>query len=93
MRHAAILRMLALALALMGCDDLTASGVRPDPLPASVQAPCPHPSRLVSRGGMVSDDVISLGRVGSALIACEASRKIAVDAYGELRDVIAGAAQ
>lgn len=90
MRHAGTWRMIALASALMGCDPSTGSGVRPDPLPSSVQKPCPHPSGLVSRGGKVSDDKISLGRVGLALIACEASRKVAADAYEELRTVVAG---
>lgn len=65
------------------------SGVRPDPLPASVQANCPHPSGLVSRGGTVADDKISLGRVGLALIDCDKRRDIAATAYENLRRIVA----
>lgn len=86
-----ILTMIALVLALTGCAGLKAdgTGVRPDPLPASVAAPCPHPADLLSRGGTVADDEISLGRIGDALIECEGRRAVAVAAYEGLAGALA----
>jgi hypothetical protein len=59
--------------------------VRPDPLPATVSQKCAHPSPLVSRGGTVADDKISLARIGTALVACGKRHDAAVKAYEDLR--------
>lgn len=64
--------------------------MRPDALPASIAAPCPHPSDLLSRGGTVADDEISLGRLGSALIDCEGRRAAAVGAFNGVRGALIG---
>jgi len=70
-------------LALAGCGGSSGdgAGLRIDPLPAAVIAPCPHPSTLLDRGGTVASDEISLGRIGDALIACDGARAVAVEAY------------
>lgn len=76
-----ILTIAVSVLALMGCDGSNAVGLRLDGLPQRVKAKCPHPSELLSRGGTVADDEISMGRLGAALIDCDRRRQIAVDAY------------
>jgi hypothetical protein len=82
--------MLALVSALTGCADWSGAGaLRLDPLPASVEEPCPHPSDLLSRGGTVADDEISLGRVGDALIQCGQEKAVAVEAYNGVRGSLA----
>lgn len=59
-----------------------------EPLPANVVQPCPHPSDLVSRGGTVADDEITIGRLGDALIDCGEAKDIAVDAYGGVQSIL-----
>jgi hypothetical protein len=43
----------------------------------------------LSRGGTVTDDEISLGRLGDALIECGLEKAIAVKAYSRVRKVLA----
>lgn len=85
MKPSRILPALALASALPACSAWSGGGVRLEPLPAAVVAPCPHPATLLSRGGTVADDEVSLGRIGSALIACGEEKQLAVDAYAGAR--------
>ena len=71
MRPAKIL-MLAAFLALTACDDWNAAGkgLRLDPAPAIFAQRCPHPSVFLGAG----DWEIIAGRMGDALIDCEARR-------------------
>lgn len=75
---------------MTGCSAWSGAGVlRLDPLPPAVAASCPHPSTLLSRGGTVANDEISLGRIGDALIQCGQEKAIAVKAYnGVLRVLV-----
>ena len=84
--------LIAPALALAGCGGSSGdgTGLRLDPLPAAVTAPCPHPSALLDRGGTVASDEISLGRIGDALIDCEGARAVAVEAYQGAAAALAG---
>lgn len=80
--------MSAAVLALQGCDVWRTSGASDlDPV---LEAPCPHPAALVSRGGTVADDEISLGRVGTALIRCGAEKQAVVESYNQLKDAVNG---
>jgi hypothetical protein len=88
MKLARILMQHAPALALTACFGSNVAGVRPDPLPANVAAPCPSPASLLSRGGMVADDEISMGRIGDALISCGREKAVAVTAYNDLAAAI-----
>ena len=90
MKPSRILPALALASMLPACSGWSgAGGLRLDPLPAAVVAPCPHPATLLSRGGTVADDEVSLGRIGSALILCGEQKSLAVDAYNGARAALA----
>ncbi len=81
-----ILTMLAPASVLPGCAGWSGAGaLRIEPLSPQVEAPCPHPSALLSRGGTVADDEVSLGRVGDALIQCGQEKSVAVEAYNGVR--------
>lgn len=86
------LALIGPALGLMGCGGWNSdgTGLRLDPLPAPVAAPCPHPADLLDRGGTVASDEISMGRIGDALIACDGARGIAVEAYQGARAALAG---
>lgn len=88
MKRATILMGFAPALALMGCGGSTGVGVRIDPLPASLTQPCPHPSALVSRGGTVLDDELSLGRMGDALILCGKQKAAIAAAFDSVREAV-----
>ena len=79
-------------LTLAACGGFSADGVRPDPLPANVAAPCPHPLEVIGgvRGGTVGDDEVRMGRLGDALLQCGEEKAIAVTAYGDLRETLGG---
>lgn len=71
---------------LTACSGSIVAGVRPDPLPTNVAAPCDDP-RDVDSGG---DWEIYAGRLGDALIKCGAEKMIAVEAFGRVGAVISG---
>lgn len=73
---------------LAGCGPI-ASGIKLQVLDGPVAEPCPHPRDLVSRGGTVADDEISIRRLGVALIHCGQEKAIAVDAYNEVVEIFA----
>tara|TARA_R110000765_G_scaffold297405_1_gene392504 strand:- start:18 stop:224 length:207 start_codon:yes stop_codon:yes gene_type:complete len=66
--------------------------VRPDPLPANVAFPCPHPFDVIAgvRGGSVGSDEVRMGRLGDALINCGSQKVIAVEAFNGLRTAVMG---
>lgn len=74
-----------LALLLTGCGPWIGGGVEIKPLPATIAEDCPHPSALVSRGGSVGDDEITIRRLGDSLLICGKQKKIAVDAFEQVR--------
>ncbi|WP_066598913.1 hypothetical protein [Celeribacter halophilus] len=83
------LTALALVSALTGCKGFGVDGLRLDPLPATVDAACPHPSMFLPSGpGTVASDEIMIGRIGDALIDCNARRSIAVEAYNGAREAL-----
>lgn len=91
MQHVRILMGIALASALTGCGGLSGGGVRLDPLPANIAAPCPHPSTFLRPGARtVADDEIMVGRIGDALIDCEGRRSAAVAAYEAAAKALGG---
>lgn len=71
-------------LPLTACLGSNAAGVRIEPLPASIAAPCPHPSRHLSTG----DWEIMAGRLGDDLLACGAKLTAAVKAYEAVREAV-----
>ena len=79
-------------LTLAACSVSSAGGVRPDPLPANVAAPCLHPLDVIGgvRGGTVGDDEVRMGRLGDALLQCGEEKAIAVTAYEDLRLAVRG---
>ena len=79
-------------LTLAACGGLNAVGVRSDPLPVNVAAPCPHPLDVIGgvRGGTVGDDEVRMGRLGDALLQCGEEKAIAVTAYEDLRLAVRG---
>jgi len=90
-RRGPLMMLIVPALALTACGGSNSSGgLRLDPLPPAVAAPCPHPAALLDRGGTVASDEISMGRIGDALIACEGARAVAVDAYQGARVALVG---
>ena len=89
MRLDKILTAVVPALALMGCGDLSGAGkLRLEPLPANLAADCPRPEALLSRGGTVADDELSIGRLGDALLICGAQKRAVVGAYDEVRSAL-----
>lgn len=77
------------ASALTGCGASSSGGIRADPLPVTVAAPCDHPSDVVATvaGRGVGRDEVRLGRVGDALIECAAEKAVVVAAYDALREI------
>lgn len=67
MRYAPI-PILAAPLLLAACNVSTVAGVRIDPPPASIAAPCGHPREHLGAG----DWELIAGRIGDELIDCRA---------------------
>ena len=77
-------------LLLVGCSGWSADGVRVQPLPENVSAPCPHPSDVIRSvtGTSVGSDEIRMGRLGDALIECGQEKDIAVQGYEQLSEIL-----
>ena len=77
---------------MAGCSDLYAVGVRPNALPANVEAPCDHPISVINKvtGTSVGSDEIRMGRLGDALIECAEEKQVAVEAYNGVRNTVTG---
>lgn len=91
MQHAMRLALIVPALMLTACGASKVDGVRIDPLPANVATACPHPTVFLPSAPLtVAGDEVLVGRVGDALIACEAKRAAAVTAYEDVRDTLGG---
>lgn len=90
MRRVMLLALIGPVLALTGCDGFNSVGVRLDPLPPTVAAPCPHPADVIAgvRGSSVGADEARMGRLGDALIDCGAKKNVAVSAYQSARKVL-----
>lgn len=88
MKRVKMLMVIALVLVLPGCSGSSGVGLRPDPLPARVRTECAGPERLLSDGGKVRNDEITIARLGEALIFCEWARGQAVSAYDELKNIL-----
>lgn len=74
---------------LTGCADWNGDGrFQISELPEAVSEPCPHPLTLVSRGGTVADDEITVGRLGDALIECGREKEVAVSGFNKLKQVL-----
>jgi hypothetical protein len=84
-RLLSMLVAVVLVLPLTGCGPWIGAGVEIDPLPPAIVDPCPHPSDLVSRGGTVGDDEITVRRMGDALIVCGRKKQVAVGAFEQVR--------
>lgn len=50
--------------------------------------PVTSPPALLSRGGTVADDEVSLGRFGDTLIRCGQEKSVAVEAYNGVRTAL-----
>lgn len=88
-RSTTTLTLFVLALGLMGCGGFSVGGeYKTEPLPEQVLVPCPHPIELVSQGGTVADDEITMGRIGDALIECGQEKQIAIDGYNSLVQIL-----
>ena len=77
---------LAAVSALTACTGSkgAGNGLRIEPLPAQVEAPCRHPSEFLGAG----DWELIAGRIGDELIACSAEKQIAVDGYNGIRRAV-----
>ena len=60
------------------------TGLTVSDLPAEARQECPHPSAMLRAG----DWEIIAGRLGDALIRCEARRGLAVQAYDGVRAAV-----
>lgn len=81
--------LLALVSVLTGCVGWNGDGrFQVSNLPKAVTEPCPHPMTLVSRGGTVEDDEITVGRLGDALIECNQEKEVAVSGFNKMKQVL-----
>ena len=69
--------MIVVCLALTACGVSTPDGLTLTPLPDLATEPCAHPSEFLGAG----DWELITGRIGDALIQCDAARALAVGAY------------
>jgi predicted metal-binding membrane protein len=89
MKFVMIPTLLVLVSVLTGCVDWKGDGrFQISELPEAVSEPCPHPLTLVSRGGTVADDEVTVGRLGDALIECGREKEVAVSGFNKLKQVL-----
>jgi hypothetical protein len=69
--------MIVVCLALTACGVSTPDGLTLPQLPALATEESPHPSEFLGAG----DWELIAGRIGDALLQCEAGRALAVGAY------------
>lgn len=77
--------ILAAPLLLTACLGSNGAGVlRIEPLPATVAAPCKHPSSFLD----ATDWEIIAGRIGDELIRCREKHGLAVQGYSGVREAL-----